>query len=244
MNFKALCIAAFSVVILLCASARANQINGRVTFGPTGQPVAGVRVMARVLTDTEVRLGAKDTTSDKWTWYHGITERNGQYFIDDLKPGRYTLWVSMGWWPNKTIDLAKDWIAPNQEVTLMANKVVQTNFQLVKGVIVKGRVTSENGKPVFGQYVGITGPYRPYAQENFRFAVTKADGSFQFRVMPGQLRLWLHSNKVSPPQGYAMPAQRRYNLHVKSGETQVVNIRLPSATAAKQRTNKALHPTA
>ncbi len=198
-----------------------SRIFGHVLRFADAEPIKNVEVWARRITEDERKgiLSGRDLTHHKTK-----TDGNGRYVLRNLKPGHYVVFLFKGGFRNPFV-WAKEYVAVNQEIDVSPGGFRRSDFLLIKGALVEGRVTSkETGKPIVGQYIGL----RDY-QENYYYGITDANGFFRIRTLGGEQHLWLHHNAVSPPKGYGMPNKSEFNFTVEDGKIYKINFEMPVA---------------
>jgi protocatechuate 3,4-dioxygenase beta subunit len=175
------------------ASARAQErngdsgpatVSGRVTI--EGKPAPGVVV---VLKSNERR---------EWRQIAGATDAEGRFKIAGLAPGTYEIAMH-------AYVFARAIQSPNarnaERVVVGAGEMIDdVSIELLRGGVVTGRVTDEDGRPVVGGYVSLQIP--PGAQAtNSRLGSESLSGAFDtddrgvyriFGVPPGRYLVVIH----------------------------------------------------
>ena len=144
-------------------------VQGRVTSGEDGKPVAGVRVFAQA-------AGAGDG------WGQAVTDAQGNYRLTGLRPAAYNISIQLKGEQEKNLT------ARALEKTDVKAGVALTNqnLTLIRGSLVTGKVTDKStGKPVAGVMIGIYGPARPRSGAGVQSTTTDANGAYQARVPAG-----------------------------------------------------------
>lgn len=179
---------------------RGGSLTGRVLYGPTKTPAAGVFVAATE-TGRAPRMG-----QDR-------TDKDGRYRITRLTPGAYNVAVSFGYTPSNQL-MAAQWTAVARPVTVRAgSSQAGLDFSLIHGALLTGRVTDKGtGKPVAGAGVMVTGPAHP---SNAGMAFTGPDGVYRLRVPAGL-------QQVSASGGSDRPQEVR----VADGQTKSLSFRV------------------
>ncbi len=135
-------------------------ISGRVVYGESGEPAAGIVVSA-----TARALGVTDT--------------DGRYTIKRLAPGRHTVH------PELSQEMAKSRTARAHETLRLAmgERKEGVDFTLIRGGVIAGRVLGKDtGDPIVGTTLRVSGPpSRPVEVES--------DGSYFLRVPEGEHEL-------------------------------------------------------
>ena len=188
---------------------RAAKVAGRVIDSRTGKPVAGVRIGARTA-KTELFESSGDDAK---------TDVNGEYLIQGLRSGEFTIQVLQA--TEKTLT------APAiPAVKLKSNETFRADFTLTVGKRLAGRVLDmDTGEPIPNCKVTYTGPARPL--HDGLSTETNAQGEFEFFVPPGQSRLDATEGRrfgVESTRDIQIPADRDPELVVlKVGEqTEIV----------------------
>jgi len=130
--------------LMIVAQAQQGAIAGVVEAN--GQPLPGVLVGAQIKTTST--LGSPPAVASV------RSDQNGIFRLTGLRPSRYILMIlSPGW---VTIGDARTGLAA-REVEVKADETVE-NFKLsvVKGGVVTGRVTTQEGQPLIGISVNVT----------------------------------------------------------------------------------------
>jgi 5-hydroxyisourate hydrolase-like protein (transthyretin family)/thiol-disulfide isomerase/thioredoxin len=200
------------------------SVRGRITFGPTGKPAAGIRV------------GAQGAGVERG-WGEGVTAADGSYVMTRVRPGVYNVALDLKG------DLARSWTAAAHERLTLATGEQQTgvDFTLIHGAVISGRVTAaDNGEPVKGIPVGVYGPAHPMSGAWVQGAETGADGRYSHRVPPGKQHLYLMLG--APPPGFLLPAQSAHDLEIRDGETVTFNFQLPRGAAARPARGRVVGP--
>jgi hypothetical protein len=148
----------------------AATIAGNVTL--RGAPVPGVAILVE-----PPRPGSGQVSSTK-------TAENGQFRISNLRPGIYTVKVKA---PG-LVSLESSPGMVNREVTLDPGEVRENvDFSLIRGGVISGKVTDNNGSPVVDQMISITGP-SPYGPtpsiDNYSMMSTDDRGSYRIYGLP------------------------------------------------------------
>lgn len=150
---------------------RAAKVAGRVIDSRTGKPLFGVSIGAYA-TKTEILESGGDEAK---------TDANGNYLIQGLRSGEYTIQLLEG--ADKTLTApayAKALLQPGQ--------TFPADFSLSVGKRLSGRVLDiDTGAPIPSCKVTYTGPARPGA-DGFSTETNKL-GEFEFFVPPGRSSL-------------------------------------------------------
>ena len=186
----------YTVPVTLGAS-----VTGRLVYGMTHLPAAGVRI------------GAQETTTSAWG--EAQTDAEGRYQINQLSPGRYTVAVD-----EQSAALGSGWTAaavPNV-VLGPGQEAACADMPLVRGVLITGTVTRRGShRPVAGTEIGAYGPAHPAGGAWVSGGWTQADGTYQIRVPPGPQHVY----------PMALPGSAGTDIAVQNGQKAVVNFALP-----------------
>lgn len=179
------------------------NVAGRVTYGLTGRPAAGVRVGAQ-----QVGPAA--------AWGEAETDADGRYQIVQLGPGRYNIAVD-----EQSPPLAGGWTAAAAAgVFLSAGRPSrQMDLRLVRGGLITGTVKVRgSGQPAGGVEIGAYGPAHPATGIWVGGGWTDGGGAYRIRVSPGR-------QHVYPMSGAA--AGRGADVTVGDGQNAVVDFGMP-----------------
>jgi RNA polymerase sigma factor (sigma-70 family) len=137
-------------------------VEGRVTYGDTGKPVAGARVIVITVGGGDVR---------------GFTDKDGRYHMNIRPPGKQ--------FKENGNDLGVHVFPPAGEPYWMAMAGLRwekgatrhdKDVTLPRGVLLRGKITeADSGRPVAGAYVEYGGQWE-------HKGVSAADGSYTFAV--------------------------------------------------------------
>jgi beta-lactamase regulating signal transducer with metallopeptidase domain len=156
----------------------AAGIKGRVVYGDSEKPAAGVRLCARPIpvNDAYRRQG------------EAITDSKGRYHFDALAAGRYNIFM-LSCKEGYTMAALESF-----ETTADTTKTA-LDLRLVHGGLIVGRVIdADSGKPFRPltadplqnrPYIRMYGPSRPWSGGACETASIQEDGSFQLRAAPG-----------------------------------------------------------
>lgn len=150
-----------------------GALSGQIT-GLDGKPLADIHVIAQ-------------NSDDRYSGGGGATSgANGKFVIDSLAPGNYVVWASLD-----SEELYRFPILKN--LTAQAGQTRQIPMmRAVEGRLINGIVRDKDTKkPLEGAQVnGIFGPRAngPFVGSS---EITKADGRFSLRVLPGQTTFYL-----------------------------------------------------
>lgn len=185
----------------------AASLSGRVVYGPTGKPAAGIRVGAQAI--------------ENHGWGDAVTGRDGRYTMRQLPAGEYNVALALQG------NLARSWTAAAHEAVSIGTGQHRKglDFSLIHGAVIAGKVVAKkSGKPVTGIYVGVYGPAHPRSSPGVQSMEVAPDGSFYFRVPPGEQHLYLQ-NYMAPP-GFSLPRDKDRDLMLRDGQTVIVNFEL------------------
>ncbi len=176
-------------------------VTGRLVYGPTQLPAAGVRI------------GAQETTTSAWG--EAQTDAEGRYQINQLSPGRYTVAVD-----EQSAALGGGWTAAAVRNIVLGpgQEAAGADMPLVRGVLITGTVTRRGShRPVAGTEIGAYGPAHPAGGAWVGGGWTQADGTYQIRVPPGPQHVY----------PMALPGSAGADIAVPDGQKAVVNFALP-----------------
>lgn len=188
----------------------AASIHGRIRYGATGKPAAGIRV------------GAQGTDLDRG-YGDAVTDAEGKYHMTQLPAGSYNVALDLKG------ELAQSWTARAHErlVVTDGEHPESVDFTLIPGAVVTGKLlAADNGAPLAGIRVSIYGPAHPRSSAWVQGMPTEADGSYFFRVPPGPQYLYVSS---AVPPGFLASAKQSHDLMVQDGTTTTVDFRFPRA---------------
>ena len=117
-----------------------------------------------------------------------MTDGEGRYRLVVPSPGIYNVWLKKCSRPGMTA-------VADDGILVEAGKRADSKLRLVRGRIVVGKVSNENGEPIEHLVVSCYSPARPFAGgvESVR---TKSGGSFEFVLPPGRAYVYvLHENE-------------------------------------------------
>ena len=160
---------------------KGSAIQGRVVFGDSGRPAAGVHVMLQSVPDHNQNMDDDPTPESEAT-----TDEQGRYRMANLRPGKYNVWATAPDWTIVALDSFE--IGTGEERTA-------PDLTFVKGGFLAGRlVDADTGETVsIGENdgyvsVGVHGPSRPPSGAAIDGARVKPDGSFEIQLPAG----WHH----------------------------------------------------
>lgn len=145
-----------------------GKITGKVTYGDSGKPAKDVFILTR-----------------GWGSYEPVkTDKYGQYVIENLLPGKFTVYVFVE-------GDSPEWTAePIEAVQVEEGKTNENmDFKLVKGGIITGKLTaSDTGEPVQGHNVSAK-PSNDQLSITFDNCKTDRYGIYRLRVPPGKIKV-------------------------------------------------------
>ncbi|MBC8114171.1 MAG: PD40 domain-containing protein, partial [Candidatus Saccharimonas sp.] len=152
---------------------RAAKVAGRVIDSRTGKPLAGVMIGTQM---NKPNMAESEG-------YVGTTDANGNYVIEGLTSGEFTIFLFMLDGSDPTLT------APAiPAATLKKGDTFQADFSLSVGKRLAGRVLDiDTGKPIAGCKVKYSGPARPSTA--YLNTETNKFGEFEFFVPPGRSSL-------------------------------------------------------
>ncbi|MDB5336399.1 MAG: antirepressor regulating drug resistance protein [Planctomycetaceae bacterium] len=160
----------------------AGRIQGRVIDAVTGKPLAGQKIFAQ---------GRDQMPAGQRLVNYGTatTGQDGQYILGGLSPGRFNVLFSGAPGSASPPELTAKAV---EGVEVSVGQPVQADFQASTGRRLSGRVLDrETGKPLAKISVGYYGPARPNSGAACLMVRTKADGAFEFRVPPGESKVYV-----------------------------------------------------
>ena len=193
----------------------AGSISGKVIFGATGKPAAGVSVGAQ----TEQAGSGATTAAD------------GSYRITRLGQGKYNIALVL------SPDQEKNWTAVAIEGLSLAEGENKQGIDLsmVAGGLISGKVLAkEDGHPIAGVQIGVFGPASPMSGLSPKRATSGADGSFSLRVPEGEQDIYVLDSKF-------LQEEVRQTVTVTDGQTTKVDFRI-AAPASTLVTGKVVGP--
>ena len=187
---------------------REGRIEGRLTYAGTGKPVkiAGI---------------ALEGSYPAHAWEYAHVDENGNYFLTNLAPGTYSLYLNYG--PSGWAAIAKEFITVTEGQT-----VSNVDLTLIRSGFITGWVTDrDTNEPIANHPIRLNDAARPErSQMTDHRTETGTTGAYGFDAAPG--RVLVHTN---PPVGYQSSGQterldigqvRRY-VDVVEGDTVVVD---------------------
>jgi hypothetical protein len=173
-------------------------IEGRVTDGKAGKPLAGFMVRAHKLATSPI------SGSIAAGYIRTVTDRDGRYRLEGVPLGENSLVVIP---PNGSRYL----IGAAEFITRVGSNSLVRDVKLTPGVLVRGRATDERtGAPVPGQLEYLAFGANPYLKEAKSFRRSgptnhyRADknGRFEIPVLPGKgILTFLANSHEEYPRG-------------------------------------------
>jgi TonB family protein len=187
---------AFVVAMFVAVALQAQVVPGVVTgqlLPRDGQPVAGVRISAMAVPDSNVAVSAASTLMSLT-----VTDSAGRYRLENVPPGRYYIIAGLVETPTYYPGVPTTSSATAVAVTAGAT-VPNINFPMVipLGVSVSGRVIrpANPGVLTIVPRVALLGSAPPVIE-----TALNSDGSFQFtKVRPGTYNLMVSGATLAQP---------------------------------------------
>ena len=187
---------------------RESRIEGRLTYADTGKPVKEAGVALEGIYPT---LG----------WENAHVDANGNYVLENLTPGTYSLYLNYG--PKGWTAIGKDFVMVSEEQT-----VSNIDMTLIRSGFITGRVTDrDTDEPIANHTIRLKDAVRPEGSRlTDHRAETDRAGVYRFDAAPGQALV--HTDPPADYQGFGGTEalnigriQRR--VDVVEGETVVVD---------------------
>ena len=186
---------------------RESRIEGRLTYTGTGAPVKNAMVSFRGIYPTH-------------GWGQARVDVNGNYILEHLTPGTYSLYPEYG---------PKGWTAIAKEpITISEGETVNVDLTLIRSGFITGRVTDQDtNEPIANHTIRLKDAARPEGSHLTDHRVeTDRTGVYRFDAAPGQALV-----HTDPPAGYqdSGPTERldigqiQRRVDVTQGETVVVD---------------------
>jgi protocatechuate 3,4-dioxygenase beta subunit len=141
-----------------------------------------------------------------------LSDASGNFLLQDVPPGRIRVLARHPDFVEATS--AEQELAPAAEIAL--------TLQLARGATLSGHVTEPGGRPVARARLEAQGRHSLQQYS----ALTRDDGSFEFRSVPTELDLFVA--RPSDRQRFVL----RQSLQLRSGESRQLELRLPPERAA------------
>ncbi len=182
---------AVTVVALICSATMVawerpgskTRIEGRVIFGDSGNPAAGVVVNAQRV------IGVRPTPSG---WGSVLTDRNGYYRLPELPAGEYNIWAEQSGYTVNALDSFQGKSFTTLDSFRGEDITKASDLRLIRGGFIAGRIVDvETGKPVrvpsrLRADIGLYGPSRPMSGAAIEVTPIQKDGTFRIRAAPGK----------------------------------------------------------
>jgi hypothetical protein len=191
----------------------AASVSGRIVYGDSGQPAAGVRILVKARGNEGYRSSVS-----------GVTDAGGKYTIKQLWPGSYDMAVS------PLIDESIPYSAPVREnVQLPAGvNLGGQDFVLSTGAIARGKVTSrEIGQPLAGVLIMVSGTGRT-PEMVYNPTRTRPDGTYEVHVPPGTHRVQFG---LPVPVGMLRPTPLSQQFDLAEGQVGTLDFQVPANPA-------------
>lgn len=198
--------------------APAAIIEGRVIYGETGKPAAGITV--------QTQTSSKSKSS---AFAQTVTDAEGHYRLESLSTGEYNIWAKADDWTVQAID-SLDAVAGQARIA--------PDLQLVRGGLIVGRVIDEeSGLPVDPEHdprlakqfhqadVAFSGPARPRSGAACESVPIQSDGSFRLRTAPGSTFVYVRMGPVGEWSERCVPNQDGM-VAVDDGQTVEIEFRV------------------
>ena len=158
---------------------RESRIEGRLTYADTGKPVKEAGVTLEGIYPTH-------------GWENARVDANGNYVLENLTPGTYSLYLNYG--PKGWTAIGKDFVTVTEEQT-----VSNIDMTLIRSGFITGRVTDQDtNEPIANHTIRLKDAARPEgAQLTDHRAETDRTGVYRFDAAPGQALV-----HTDPPVGY------------------------------------------
>ena len=194
---------------------RESRIEGRLTYAGTGAPVKDAMVSLEGIYPTH-------------GWGQARVDANGNYLLENLTPGTYSLYLEYG--PKGWTAIAKEFVTVAEGQT-----VSNVDMTLIRSGFITGRVTDrDTNEPVANHTIRLNDAARPEgSQMTDHRTETDKTGTYRFDAAPGQALV--HTNS---PAGYqdSGPTERldigqiQRRVDVVEGETVVVDFQFSRGT--------------
>ena len=178
---------------------REARIEGHLSYTDTGEAVQDATVALQGIHPTE-------------EWEHAGVDVDGKYFLKNLAPGTYSLFLFEG---------PEGWTAAaNERLQIVEGQTVSNlDLTLVRGGFITGRVTdADTGEPIANQHISFYDAARPESQAANHGAKTDETGTYRFRAAPGRALVY-----TSAQHGQQDTGQMRRYVDVIEGGTVAVD---------------------
>ena len=222
-------------------------IEGRVVYGDTKTPAAGVRLFAQPTKENELLHSLGQATTDAL----------GRYRFDSLTAGKYNV-LLFTHKDDYTMEALDSFEATS------GTKKTAPDLRLVHGAVIVGRVIdADTGQSICPTVtdsswhqpdIMLYGPSRPRSGAACESAAIREDGSFQLRAAPGDNQVHLRHSMGRPASGvnsFTMESQWEvvspdtFDLSVNEGRTVTIEfkVRQKTADSKPQKSPAATQPT-
>jgi type II secretory pathway component GspD/PulD (secretin)/beta-lactamase regulating signal transducer with metallopeptidase domain len=192
----------------------AAAITGRVLYGRTGKPAAGVQVQAQAVERISIPGGMI------MSWADTATDSQGRYKLESLHGVKHNVWAQA----DDLTAVALDSFELKKGQTRRAPDLL-----LVEGGYITGRVidqeTGEPVKPGAASDVAIHGPSRPRSGAAVEHSHVREDGSFRIRVAPGRNYIYLRPGEGWRRQEATVTSPKHW-VEVSNGQTAEVEFKI------------------
>lgn len=179
-----------------------STLSGIVRFAESGQPAAGISVVAQGTNRAASHGGGGTTTNDK-----------GEFQIRHMNAGEYNLMLHLD------DEFQKEWTAAAHEWVAVkpGQNLAGLDFTLIKGGVVSGKVTkADSGLPITHTSIGAYGPAHPRSSAMVQGIEVSADGTYSLRVPPGIQYVYISGPL---PMAYHQDRQDIREVKVEAGQT-------------------------
>ena len=193
---------------------REARIEGRLSYGETGEPVANAKVDVR---------GA-----DPHDWWRASVDENGDFVVKNLGAGTYNLFLDYihkgpeGWTAAARLGIK---VSEGQTVSNM-------DLTLIRCGLVKGRVSDKDtDEPLGNVIIDIHDAARPESQLSSHDTDPDDSGVYRFHAAPGRVLV-----EARAPQGYLDFGEVRRYVNVIEGESVTVDFQFSKGLELVVRT--------
>ena len=178
---------------------REARIEGNLSYTDTGEAVQDATVALQGVHPTDA-------------WEHAGVDVDGKYFLKNLAPGTYNLFLFEG---------PEGWTAAaNERLEIVEGQTVSNlDLTLVRGGFITGRVTdADTGEPIANHHISFYDAARPESLAVSHRVKTDETGSYRFHAAPGGALVY-----TSAQHGYQDTGRIRRSVHVVESKTAVVD---------------------
>ncbi len=196
-------------------------VAGRVLL-PGGTGAANATVSASRIPDGQT-TGITGNANDDGYFRTTVTDAAGRYRIDGLHRGAYGISAAPA---PKTPGVTR--FSKDVKISL-GSALTRADVKMSRGGLVQGVVISQSTKqPVKGQTLILD------SDGDREAVISDARGYFRFRPFAGPVKLEVHANGTnSPPPGFVLPVQSKFDFQIKDGEKREFKIELPGKRLTK-----------